>query len=254
MQKVLILGGTTEARELAERLAGRPQWSVTLSLAGRTAAPRRQPVPVRIGGFGGTDGLAAYLREHEIDCLVDATHPYAAVMSANAAAAATAAGVALLALRRPAWQPVAGDRWTEVADAMDAVRALGPAPRRVFIALGRQELAPFATAPQHHYLIRSVDPVDPPLAVPRAKYVLGRGPFAEQAERDLLEAERIEAVVAKNSGGAATVGKIAAARALGLPVILLRRPPLPQVAGVETIEAAVAWLDHALALSAERGV
>lgn len=211
-------------------------------------------MPVRIGGFGGADGLGAYLREHKVDCLVDATHPYAAVMSANAAVAATAAGVPLLALRRPAWQPVAGDRWTEVADAMDAVRALGPAPRRVFVTLGRQELAPFATAPQHHYLIRSVDPVDPPLAVPRAKYLLGRGPFAEQAERELLEAERIEAVVAKNSGGAATAGKIAAARALGLPVILLRRPPLPQVAGVETIEAAVAWLDHALALSADRGV
>jgi precorrin-6A/cobalt-precorrin-6A reductase len=254
MQNVLILGGTTEARELAERLAGRPQWSVTLSLAGRTARPRSQPVPVRIGGFGGADGLGAYLREHKVDCLVDATHPYAAVMSANAAVAATAAGVPLLALRRPAWQPVAGDRWTEVADAMDAVRALGPAPRRVFVTLGRQELAPFATAPQHHYLIRSVDPVDPPLAVPRAKYLLGRGPFAEQAERELLEAERIEAVVAKNSGGAATAGKIAAASALGLPVILLRRPPLPQVAGVETIEAAVAWLDHALALSADRGV
>jgi len=254
MQKVLILGGTTEARQLAERLAGHPRCSVTLSLAGRTAAPRCQPVPVRIGGFGGVDGLAGYLRDHEIDCLVDATHPYAAVMSANAASAAAKAGVPLLALRRPAWQPVAGDRWTEVADAMEAVRALGAAPRRVFVALGRKELAPFATAPQHHYLIRSVDPVDPPLAVPRAKYLLGRGPFAEQADRELLAAEHIEVVVAKNSGGGATVGKIAAARALGLAVILLRRPALPQVAGVETIEAAVAWLDHALALSADRGV
>ncbi len=227
---------------------------MTLSLAGRTAAPTHHPVPVRIGGFGGVDGLAAYLRDRRIDRLIDATHPYAAVISANAARAAIAAGVPLLAFRRPAWQPAAGDRWTEVAEAMEAVSALGPTPRRVFIALGRKELAPFAAAPQHHYLIRSVDPVDPPLSVPRAKYVLGRGPFAEAADRDLLAAWHIDVIVAKNSGGAATFGKIAAARALGLPVILLRRPPLPPVAGVETIEAAFAWLDHGVALSTERGV
>ena len=243
-----------EARRLAERLAGRAELAVTLSLAGRTAAPAAQPVPVRIGGFGGARGLTDYLSVERIDALIDATHPYAAVISANAAAAARAAGVPLLALRRPPWTPTADDRWTEVADVAAAASALGAAPRRVFLALGRNELAPFAGAPQHHYLVRSVDPVEPPLAVPHAVYVTGRGPFGEADDRALLEQHRIEVVVAKNSGGTATYGKIAAARALGLPVIMLRRPALPQVPAVATVDEAVAWLDHALTPSTARGV
>jgi precorrin-6A/cobalt-precorrin-6A reductase len=252
--RILILGGTAEARRLAERLAGCSDLAVTLSLAGRTAAPARQPVPVRIGGFGGADGLADYLSAERIDALIDATHPYAAVISANAARAARSTGVPLLALRRPPWTPVAGDRWIEVADIPAAVAALGEAPRRVFLALGRKELAPFAAAPQHHYLVRSVDPVDPPLAVPHASYVTARGPFAEADERTLLGAHDIEVVVAKNSGGTATYGKIAAARKLGLPVIMPSRPPVPPVAVVETIEDALAWLDHIRAPCADRGV
>ncbi len=244
--RVLILGGTTEARRLAERLAGRSDVAATLSLAGRTAAPAAQPVPVRIGGFGGAQGLADYLSQERTDALIDATHPYAAVISANAAAAAASTGVRLLALRRPPWVPIAGDRWTEVADMQAAAAALGGTPRRVFLALGRKELAPFAGAPWHHYLVRSVDPVEPPLAVPHAHYVTGRGPFGEADDRALLEEHQIEIVVAKNSGGTATYGKIAAARALGLPVVMLRRPVLPQVPAVETVEDALAWLDHAL--------
>jgi precorrin-6A/cobalt-precorrin-6A reductase len=252
--RILILGGTAEARGLAQRLAGRSDLAVTLSLAGRTAAPAAQPVPVRIGGFGGAGGLADYLSAERIDALVDATHPYAAIISANAARAAQSAGVPLLALRRPPWTPVAGDRWIEVADIPAAVAALGEAPRRVFLALGRKELAPFAAAPQHHYVVRSVDPVDPPLAVPHASYVTARGPFAEADERALLGAHDIEVVVAKNSGGNATYGKIAAARKLGLPVIMPSRPPLPTVAAVETLEDALAWLDHVRAPCADRGV
>ena len=220
---------------------------MTLSLAGRTASPAAQPVPVRIGGFGGAQGLADYLSVERMNLLIDATHPYAATISANAARAAEMANIPLLAVRRPPWVPVAGDRWVEIAGVQGAVRALGSAPRRVFLALGRKEIAPFAGAPQHHYLVRSVDPVDPPLAVPHAIYVTGRGPFDEADDRALLAAHRIEVVVAKNSGGAATYGKIAAARALGLSVILLRRPALPRVSAVETVEAAVAWLDHGLA-------
>jgi precorrin-6A/cobalt-precorrin-6A reductase len=254
MQQILILGGTIEARQLAELLAGRLDLTVTLSLAGRTAAPKPQPVPVRIGGFGGVDGLAAYLRAQRFACLIDATHPYAAAMSANAARAAAIAGVPLLALRRPPWQPGADDRWIEVPDAAEAVHALGTEPRRVFLALGRQELTPFATAPQHHYLIRSIDPVDPPLAVPHATYLLDRGPFRESAEHALLEAAGIDMIVAKNSGGSATYAKIAAARALAIPVILLRRPALPQVPSVETVQAALAWLDHAFTRATDRGV
>ena len=239
---------------LAAALARRNDCSVTLSLAGRTAEPAPQPVPVRRGGFGGAEGLARYLGDERIDILIDATHPYAAVISANATEAAREAGVKLLALRRPAWEKCAGDNWLEVVTVEDAVRALGAAPRRVFLALGRKELRPFDSAPQHFYLVRSVDPVEPPLAVPRAQYITARGPFSEADDRALLEAHRIDIVVAKNSGGDATYGKIAAARRLGLPVVMLKRPMLRDVPSVATVDDALRWLDHALTLSAARGV
>jgi len=252
--RILILGGITEARQLAQRLATRPDLAVMLSLAGRTAAPASQPVPVRVGGFGGAGGLADYLIDQKIDVLVDATHPYAALISRNAVAAAVAARVPLLALRRPGWSPVVGDHWIEVDDVRGAVRALGKASRRVFLTLGRKEIGPFAGAPQHCYVVRSIDPVVPPLALPRAVYITGRGPFDEADERRILELHRIAVIVTKNGGGGATYGKIAAARALGLPVIMLRRPALPDVEAVETVDDAVGWLDHALALATARGV
>jgi precorrin-6A/cobalt-precorrin-6A reductase len=251
MQRILILGGTTQARRLAESLGTRADMAVTVSLAGRTTAPAAQGVPVRIGGFGGAEGLARYLTTERVDALIDATHPYAAIISANAAAAAVATRVPLLALRRPPWAPLPDDRWIEVADAAAAVEALGETPRRVFLTLGKTEIVIFARAPQHHYLVRSVEPVDPPLPVPHASYITGRGPFTEADDRTLLITHAIDVVVAKNSGGSATYGKIAAARVLGLPVILLRRPALPEVTSVETVEDVVVWLDHALAL---RGV
>jgi len=251
MRRILILGGTTEARRLAERLVERVELNVTVSLAGRTTAPAAQAAPVRIGGFGGAEGLAHYLTSERVDVLIDATHPYAAIISANAAAAATATRIPLLALRRPPWAALPGDCWIEVADAGAAVEALGEEPRRVFLAFGKMEIGTFARAPQHHYLVRSVEPVDPPLPVPRASYVIGRGPFTEAADQALLATHAIDVVVAKNSGGAATYGKIAAARVLGLPVILLQRPILPEVPTVGTVEEAMTWLDHAVAL---RGV
>ena len=225
---------------------------MTLSLAGRTATPVRQPVPVRVGGFGGAEGLARHLADQRVDLLVDATHPYAARISANAVTAAQAAGVPLLALRRPAWERVEGDRWTLVESAQAAVAVLGSAPRRVFLALGRQELGPFEAAPQHAYVIRSVDPVEPPLAVPDAVYLLDRGPFREDDDAALLAAHRIDTIVAKNSGGAATYGKIAAARRLGIVVLLIRRPELPPANAVATVAEAEAAIDHWLA--SERGV
>lgn len=240
--RLLILGGTTEARRLAERLKDRHDLSITLSLAGRTKAPLALPVPVRSGGFGGAEGLAAWLRDHHIDRLIDATHPFAAVISANAAVAARQAGVPLLALRRPAWQRQAGDTWTEVPDMAAAVKALGPAPRRVFLALGRKELAPFEAAPWHRYLIRSVDPVDPPLAVPDATYLLDRGPFSQDGDTALLRDQGIEVIVCKNSGGTASYAKIAAAHRLGLPVVIVTRPPVPEgVETVATVDEAAAW-------------
>jgi precorrin-6A/cobalt-precorrin-6A reductase len=254
IKRILILGGTAEARELAGVLAPRDDLAVTLSLAGRTANPVKQAVPVRVGGFGGAEGLAAYLRAEQIDALIDATHPYAAAISANATEAARGANVPLIALRRPPWSPVRGDDWIEVKTMDEAAQALGKAPRRVFLALGRKELQPFTAAPQHVYLVRSVDPVDPPLAVPHAIYVTARGPFSEAEDRALIERHRIDAIVAKNSGGKATYGKIAAARTLHLPVIMLARPSLPEAKAVETVEEVLAWLDHATTFTAARGV
>ena len=254
MSRILILGGTTQARELAERLAKRADLEVMVSLAGRTKSPAPQPVPVRTGGFGGVAGLAKYLGEERIDALVDATHPYANIISANAAAAARQAGVALITFRRPPWRTVAGDRWTEVLDVADAVHRLGERPRRVFVTLGRTELAPLSRAPQHFYLIRSVDPVEPPLPLPRVNYVTDRGPFSAADDRALMSAHAIDAVIAKNSGGTATYGKIAAARALGIDVIMLRRPAPPDAPAVETVDEVIAWLDHAIASAMARGM
>jgi precorrin-6A/cobalt-precorrin-6A reductase len=252
--RLLILGGTTEARRLAERLADRDDLAVTLSLAGRTLDPVKMPVPVRSGGFGGVSGLAAYLTENAVDGLIDATHPFAAQMSRHAAEAAAVAGVPLAALRRPAWEAVEGDRWMEVDSVVAAALALGERPRRAFLALGRQELAPFEALPQHAYLIRSVDPVEPPLAVPDAVYVTARGPFGVEDDVRLLTEHRIDVVVSKNAGGDASYAKIAAARRLGLPVIMVRRPAVPDGTAVATVEAAEAWVDHLAASRAKRGV
>lgn len=209
---------------------------------------------MRVGGFGGAEGLAAYLQANNVDFLVDATHPYAATISANAALAATHTSTPILALRRPPWQPVDGDFWINVAGSEGAVRALGRAPRRVFLAVGRQELGPFCSAPQHHYFIRSVDPVDPPLDVPFASYILARGPFTETADQALLASHAINAIVAKNSGGAATYSKIAAARSLGIPVFMFERPPVPDCPAVATVAEAVAWLYQVAGLEVPRGV
>jgi precorrin-6A/cobalt-precorrin-6A reductase len=254
MVKILILGGTTEARQLAAKLAPRAELDVTLSLAGRTASPIAHAVPLRIGGFGGAEGLADYLSAERVDALIDATHPYANIISENAAAAARQTAVPFVALRRPPWTAIEGDRWTEVADARAAVGAIGAEGRSVFVALGRNELAPFVAAPQHRYLIRSVDPVDPALPLPHVAYVTARGPFGEADDRVLMQAHAIEIVVSKNSGGSAAYGKIAAARALGIDVIMLRRPRPPDAPAVGTIDEAVAWVDHALTSAAARGV
>lgn len=242
---VLILGGTGEARALAARLAARPGLRLTYSLAGRTSAPALPGCAIRTGGFGGAAGLARWLAAEGVGLLVDATHPFAARISLSAAAAAPAAGVPVVALRRPGWTPRPGDRWTEVPDMVAAAAVLGPAPRRVLLAIGRQEVAAFRSAPQHHYLVRSIEPVDPAALPPAAETLLARGPFGEEAERALLAARHIEVVVAKNSGGAATYGKIAAARALGLPVVLVAQPAGPEAAA--TVEDALAEIERHLA-------
>jgi precorrin-6A/cobalt-precorrin-6A reductase len=254
MPRILVLGGTTEARVLGERLARRGGFDVTLSLAGRTASPVRHAVAVRIGGFGGASGLADYLVAHRIEALIDGTHPYATIISQNAVAAGRQTQVPFITLRRPPWIAVAGDYWIDVNDASEAAAAIGEQPRSVFVTIGRNELAPFAEAPQHRYLIRSVDRVEPPLPLPHVTYLTARGPFREAHDRALMQAHGIEVTIAKNSGGAAAYGKIAAARSLGVGVIMLRRPPIPEAPAVDTIEEAIAWLDHAFTTAATRGV
>lgn len=244
--RILILGGTTEARGLAESLARRDDIEATISLAGRTVDPKPLPLPTRVGGFGGIEGLIDYLTKECIDLLVDATHPFANQISANAAAAAQQSGIPIFALLRPGWDAVPGDKWICVEDVDSAVAALSGRPRRVFLAIGRQEAGRFSAAPQHSYLVRSVDPVDPPLSAPGCRYVLASGPFGEADERELLNDECIDIVVTKNSGGSATYGKIAAARALGLQVIMIGRRPPPGVTAVGTVEAALGLIDQLL--------
>lgn len=248
---VLILGGTTEASALARALENVAPFRPVLSLAGRTRAPTLPAVPSRRGGFGGVAGLVAYLRAERIDVLIDATHPFAAQMHRHAAAAAGKTGTPRLALLRPAWRPGPGDCWTPVLTMNDAVAALGSTPRRVFLTVGQQELAPFRAAPWHDYLIRSVEPPDPAALPPRARCIAARGPFQIDGERALLEREGIEVVVSKNSGGTAVEAKLAAARALGLPVVLVSRPPAPEPPVVDGVPAALAWLRGQAAL---RGV
>ncbi|MCT7377671.1 cobalt-precorrin-6A reductase [Chelativorans salis] len=250
---VLILGGTGEARQLAEALVRKGDLRVTLSLAGRTAAPRAQAGEVRSGGFGGAEGLARYLRENSVGLLVDATHPFAARISENVARAAEEVAVPLVSLERPPWQAVDGDRWIEAESIAGAARLLGEQPHIVFLAIGRQELAPFAALPQHSYVVRSVDPVEPAAAPSNAHFILERGPFDEAAERVLFEKNGVEVIVAKNSGGKATYGKIAAARMLGLPVIMVCRPRPPTGDAVATVEEAMGRIRHLVRLPAERG-
>ncbi|MBB3976997.1 precorrin-6A/cobalt-precorrin-6A reductase [Rhizobium azooxidifex] len=253
-KRILILGGTAEARELAGRLASRGDFEVTLSLAGRTLDPAPQPVPVRTGGFGGADGLAGYLAAQRIDLLVDATHPFARQISANAERAAERTATPILRLQRPGWQQVDGDRWTRVATLEEAVSALGEAPMRVFLAIGRQEAHQFNAAPQHAYLVRSVDPVEPPLTVPHVTYLLARGPFAVDDEIVLLRDHRVDALVSKNSGGEATYAKIVAARALRLPVIMVERTGSHSVTTAETVDEILPLIDHVASGGRKRGV
>jgi precorrin-6A/cobalt-precorrin-6A reductase len=250
--RVLILGGTAEASGLARLLADQRWVAPVLSLAGRTVAPVLPPIPSRIGGFGGSDGLAAYLRAEAIDLLIDATHPFAARISANAEHAAEMAAVPRLVLQRPPWTPEAGDDWWPVPTVEAAAAALGDRPRRVFLTIGRQDLLPFRAQPQHRYIIRSVDPPDPALLPPEAEIVTGRGPFAEAADLALMEQHGIQVLVTKNSGGAD--GKLRAARALGLPVILVDRKPAPSGETVATAEDALGWIRaHAETRAAARG-
>lgn len=240
--RVLVLGGTTEASALATLLSAHDEIDAMLSLAGRTRAPARPPVPYRIGGFGGVAGLVDYLGAQAIDAVVDATHPFAEQISANALAACTQTGTPMLVLTRPAWEPQPGEVWQHADGADAAARLIGQAPRRVFLTVGRLSVPAFAAAPQHHYLVRSIDPPGGLDALPSHTLVLARGPFAIEDERALIRDHGIEVLVTKNSGGGATAAKLAAAREAGLGVIMIRRPPGSVAAEVHAPEDALAWI------------
>ncbi len=240
---ILILAGTTEATALARAVAERGI-DGTVSFAGRVERPLRQPLPQRVGGFGGSDGLARWVEEHRITHVIDATHPFAVQMSRNAVDGCKAAGVPLVAVTRPAWQPRAGDRWDRVPDIAGAVTALDRPRINVMLAVGRMHLQDFAPNPQHRYLLRLVDPPKRPLPFPDTEVIVDRGPFDEASDRELMEAHDIGLVVSKNSGGTGAYAKIAAANTLGLPVIMIDRPAPPSRHEVTDIAAALDWIAH----------
>jgi precorrin-6A/cobalt-precorrin-6A reductase len=237
--KILILGGTTEGRALATACGDVPGWSTVSSLAGRTSDPRLPPGPVRIGGFGGVAGLAGYLRSAGVGAVVDATHPFAAQMTAHAIEAAGLTSVPYLLLRRPGWTEAEGDRWHRVPSLAAAAAIVPELGARVFLTTGRQSLAAFAGVDECWFLSRSVEPPEPP-APARLEVVLDRGPFTVEGERELLSTHRIDVLVTKDSGGVAP--KLRAARELGVPVVVIDRPPPPPVAIVATVPEALTWL------------
>ncbi len=239
--RVLILGGTADANRLAAAVANDARIDAVLSYAGRTENPTPPPISWRVGGFGGIDGLADYLRTESIARVVDATHPFAAQISGHAVTACAVAAVPLLALERPPWQCAPGDRWIEVDDLKGAAEALGVAPRRVFLGIGRVHLKTFAAHSQHVYLVRLVDPPRAPLPLPDAEVVVARGPFDRAGDRAML------------AGGCSASAKIEAARDLALPVVMVRRPFIPARAKVETVAEVLRWLGHDKP-PAERGV
>ncbi len=227
---------------LARRLADEPGFAAMLSLAGATANPAQAPIPQRIGGFGGIEGLITFLVRERIGAVVDATHPFASRMSANAVAACRATDTPLVVFTRPPWTRALGDRWNEVATMDEAVGALGAAPKAVFLTQGRLQLAAFARAPQHRYIVRAIDRPAEIDALPNCKLILKRGPFSLADEVTLMRNEGVEALVTKNSGGRATYPKIEAARALGIEVVIMRQPPPPEAETLHDLDAVMAWI------------
>lgn len=243
-RRLLILGGTGDALDLAARADALAKVSVITSLAGRTRTPHSPAGEVRSGGFGGADGLEAYLRREAIDWVVDATHPFAAKISANATSACTSAAVPLLTLHRPEWKPRPGDRWIDAATVAEAARIAAEYGSRIFVTIGRNELAPFAGRPELFLLVRLIEPPDDSLGLVDFETIAGRGPFAVADEISVLENHRIDCVVSKNSGGDATYAKIEAARELGLPVVMVRRPDPPPGETVDDVDSAFEWIEN----------
>ena len=241
--RILLLGGTAEASELAKQLAS-AGINTLFSYAGRTATPIPQQLPTRVGGFGGVDGLLACFRNDAITHVVDATHPFAVQISRNVQIATAQAGLPLVTLQRAPWSPSAADNWREVDSLEAAAAALPQLASRVFLAIGRQTIDTFASAAQHHYLLRFVDPPPAVLPLPKASVVVSRGPYRVADDLALLKQHDIEIIVAKNSGGAGGEAKLLAARELGLPVILVTRPSPPKGIVLATAHDVMAHLGH----------
>ena len=248
MMRALILGGIADANLLAAEIA-RAGIDAVYSYGGRTRAPADQPLPTRIGGFGGVSGLADTIRREGITHVIDATHPFAAEMSRNAVEACAETGTPLIALERAPWARVPGDNWIEIGDVAAAVAALPEAPTRAFLAIGRQHIAPFAARPQHAYTLRFVDPPEAPLPF-AADVIVSRGPFTLDGELEMMRVRGINWIVARNSGGDGARAKIDAARGLGLPVIMISRPKLPERLRVESVAEVMQWLGHRTCLGA----
>ncbi|OCQ96954.1 cobalt-precorrin-6A reductase [Nostoc sp. MBR 210] len=240
--RVLILGGTTEAAELGARVATMDGIEAIASLAGRTREPSLPSGNVRIGGFGGVDGLVEYLHQMKVDVLIDATHPFANQISYNAAAAANEVGIPRLMLIRPAWEKTTGDRWIEVDSNAAAADILPNQAKRVFLTVGRQELSTFAHLQDIWFLMRMIDPPGKDALVPPGIILCDRGPFILENERKILVQHNIDTIVSKNSGGDATYAKIIAARELGVQVVMVKRPSVPVGEQVADVDGAVAWL------------
>lgn len=240
--RILILGGTGEARALAAALSGRPGLDVVSSLAGRVRDPALPVGEVRIGGFGGVDGLVDYLRRERVDVVVDATHPFAATITRNAVEATATVGVPLVVLRRPAWPVEPG--WIRVPDIVAAAsQVAGLPPGCVFLTTGRRDLAAFAHDDGHHYLVRAVEPPDGTMP-PHLTVLLDRGPYTVDGEARLMLEHGVTALVTKNSGGDLTVAKLVAARERGIPLVVVDRPTLPSGPPVlETVDAVLSWLE-----------
>lgn len=243
--RLLILGGSAEAFALANALAHRPGLEMITSFAGRTKTRRPVPGKTRIGGFGGPAGLAAYLEREAIDAVVDATHPFASRIKANAETAAQQTGTALLHILRPPWQPGKGDDWLIAADMREAAR-MAPEAGQTFLTVGRTELAPFAARENGEFLARIIDPPEDGTKLGRIKLLQARGPFRLEDERKLFAEHAITCLVTKNSGGTAANDKLTVARERGIPVIMVARPAPPQGKTVAAVDEALAWLEERL--------
>ena len=235
--RVLILGGTSEASELASQLAARDDLTVISSLAGRVSQPRLPAGIVRVGGFGGVAGLVSYLADENIKVVIDATHPFAAKISGNAELACNTLCIPLIAFERPPWTPKKEDRWCAVPDVQAAASMVNHKRNRVFLSIGRQELGAFSDCEDAWFLVRAID--EPSERLPaNSKLILKRGPFHLDDELQMLRSESISLIVSKNSGGTATYSKIQAARTLQIPIVMIDRPQkhkIPTVARTDDV-------------------